>query len=197
MKKIVVAVCTFVLLGSTFAFAAPGFAGKKISNSQLIQAQKDTTVDFAGSKIFVPKGQTIIVGQRDNGAIVVRGRNLHDVKLNNATLSSNGNTVLSYYPTSNIAFLHRGESLTVTDTLGHTATVAQDGAISTTNASINSDTVAELKEQAAAEAVAAAEELGEVLEEVPAFVASTETSSAATEQAAQDVEETLSPSAPR
>lgn len=90
--------------------------------------------------------------------------------------------------------------MTVTDVAGHSSTVAENGAISTTNAAINSDTVAEIKAQAEAEAEQAAVELAEYLEEVPAFVAQTEPSSAATEQAAQNVEESenvLSPSAPR
>lgn len=198
MKKIVVAVCMAVLLGSTFAVAAPGFAGKKISNSKLVYATQNTTVDMAGAKIFVPKGQTIILGQRENGSIVVRGRNLQGIKLNNATLSTKGNTVLSYYPSSNIAFLHRGEAMTITDPLGNTATVANEGAISTKNANVNSNTVKELKEQAKVETAQVAEELGEEME-LPAFVAATVTSQAAAEQATQNVEETeqtLSPSTP-
>ena len=199
MKKIVATVCTFVLLGSTLAVAAPGFAGKKITNSKLVQAVQDTTVNFAGSKFFVPKGQTVIFGQRENGAIVIRGRNLQNIKLDDATLSTKGNTVLSYYPSSDIAFLHRGESMTVTDAFDHTATILQEGAISTDNATINSNTIAELKEQAKEEAALVAAELGETIE-VPAFVAATDPTSAATEQATQNVEETektLSPSAPR
>ena len=196
MKKIVVAVCMAVLLGSTFAVAAPGFAGKKIANSQLIQ---DTTVNFAGAKIFVPKGQTIILGQRDNGAVLLRGRDLQGIKLDDATLSTKGNTVMSYYPSSHIAFLHRGKAMTITDSFGNSATVGQDGAISTQNANINSNTVAQLKEQAKEETVEVAEGIGNTME-LPAFVAATATSPAAFEQATQDVEEmekTLSPSAPR
>ena len=196
MKKIVAAVCTFVLLGSTFAVAAPGFAGKKIANSQLVQATQNTTVDFASVKIFVPKGQTVILGQRENGSIVVRGRDLKGVKLNDATLSSQGNTVLSYYPSSNIAFLHRGDWMTISDPFGHTATVEQDGAISTQNATINSNTVATLKEQAKAETQQVAQELGDTMQ-LPDFVAATASSPDAYEQATQNVEDTLSPSAPR
>ena len=196
MKKIVAVVCTLVLLGSTFAVAAPGFAGKKIT-SQIVDAkQSSKTVEVAGSKIFVPKGQTVLLGQRENGAIVVRGRNLKDVKLNNASLSSKGNTVLSYYPSSNIAFLHRGDWMTISDPFGNSATVEQDGAISTQNATINSNTVATLKEQAKAETEQVAQELGETMK-LPDFVAATASSPDAYEQATQNVEDTLSPSAPR
>ena len=89
--------------------------------------------------------------------------------------------------------------MTVTDPLGNTATVENEGAIATNNATINSNTIAELNEQAKAETTQVAEELGEAME-LPAFVAATATSSTAAEQATQNVEETektLSPSAPR
>ena len=198
MKKIVAAVCTLVLLGSTFAVAAPGFAGKKIKNSQIVQAKQDTTVTMGSSKVFVPKGQTIILGQRDNGSLVIRGNNLNKVQVNGTSLSTDGYSIISYQPATHIVYLNKGESLTVADPAGQVATVAQGGAVSTTNAAINSTTAATMKEAAKAEAQAAVEE-GLISEEdaVPAFVAATETSSAANEQAVQDVEETLSPSAPR
>ncbi len=199
MKKIAVTVCMAVLLGSTVAVAAPGFAGKKIT-SQIVDAkQAPKTVEVAGSKIFVPKGQTVIIGQRENGALVIRGRNLQGVKINDATLSTSGNTVLSCYPSSNIVFLHRGQSMTLTDPAGNTATVMNEGAIATNNANINSNTVAALREQAKEESTQVAQELGEDIA-LPAFVAQTATSEAAAEQATQNVEETestLSPSTPR
>ena len=199
MKKIVLAVCTFVLLGSTFVAAAPGVVGKKIM-SQIINAkQAAQTVEVAGSKIFVPKGQTIIVGQRSNGSLVIRGNDLKEIQLNGSTISTNGYSIVSYQPTSNIVFLDRGESLTVVDPAGVPATVTEGGAVSAVNATVNTETSAELKEQAKAESAQVTEAIGEVLD-VPAFVDATETSSAASEQAAQDVEETektLSPSAPR
>lgn len=199
MKKIAVAVCMAVFLGSTLAVAAPGFAGKKIRNSKLVQATKDTTVDFVGVKVFVPQGQTVILGQRENGSIVVRGLNLKGIKFNDATVSTNGYTVMSYYPSSNIAFLNRGNTMTITDPSGNTATVANEGAIATNNANINSNTIKELKEQAKAETAQVEAELGEDVA-LPAFVAQTATSEAAAEQATQNVEETestLSPSTPR
>lgn len=198
MKKMTVVALAMLLAGSTMAVAAPGFSGKKIP-SQIIQATQNTTVSVAGTQIYVPQGQTVIVGQRENGAILVRGRDLSNVKLNDAAISTQGNTVLSYYPTSNVAFLNRGETMTVTDALGHSSTVAQSGAISTTDAAVNSDNTASMKAQAEAEAAQAAVELAEYLDEVPAFVATSD-DSAATEQAVQNVEETegvLSPSAPR
>lgn len=195
MKKLVVTVCTFVLLSSTMAMAAVGFTGKKIANSQIVQGK--ATVTYAGTTVSVPQGQTVILGQRENGSIVIRCLNLNNVEVDGAKVSTRGYTVLSYQPNTNVVFLNRGELLTVSDAVGHTASVEQGGAVSTTNAAVNSNTVEAMKEAAAKEAQEASVELADELAEVPAFVASTEATSAATEQAVQDVEETLSPSAPR
>ncbi len=195
MKKIVVAVCALVLLGSTFAVAAPGFSGKKIS-SKIVQGA--TTTTYNGVAIKVPQGKTILLGQRDNGSLVIRGNSLNNIQVNGTALSTTGYSILSYQPSTNTVYLNKGDSLTVTDPAGRVATVTQGGAVSTTDATINSNTVDSMKEAAKAEAKAAVEE-GVISEEdaLPAFVAATETSSAATEQSVQDVEETLSPSAPR
>lgn len=195
MKKLVATVCTLVLLGSTVAMAAVGFTGKKIANSKIVQGE--AVVTYAGTTVAVPQGQTIILGQRENGSIVIRALNLNNVEVNGAKMSTRGYTVLSYQPNRDVAFLNRGELLTVSDRAGHTASVEQGGAISTVNAEVNSNTVEAMKEAAAKEAQEAAVELADEVAEVPAFVAATETTSAATEQAVQDVEETLSPSAPR
>ncbi len=194
MKKLVAAVCTLVLLGSTFAVAAPGFSGKKIKNSKIVQG---TTVNYEGTTIEVPQGQTVIVGKRDNGYIVLRGLNLENVKINGSSVYTKGYTILSYDPASNIAFLNKGEELTIIDRDGHSATVEQGGAISTADARINSKTVKEMQDAARAEAQAAVEE-GLITEEdvIPAFVAATTPSETAIEQTVEDVEDTLSHSAP-
>lgn len=200
MKKIVV-VCALFLLGSTLAVAAPGLSGKKITNSQIVQATQDTTVNIAGTDIFVPKGQTVILGQRENGAILMRGADLRGVKINGASISTKGFSILSYRPNTQVVFLHRGEYLTVTDAQGRTSTVGKNGAISTANASINSDTVAKMKEEAIEETKEVEEILG--LEDdgagVPAFVAATATSAASYELASQNIAEAeseMSPSTP-
>lgn len=194
MKKLVAAVCTLVLLGSTFAAAEPGFPGKKIKNSKIVQG---TTINYEGTTIEVPQGQTVIVGKRDNGYIVLRGLNLENVKINGSSVYTKGYTVLSYDPVSNVAFLNKGEELTVVDRDGHNATVGQGGAISIADARINSNTVKELQDAARAEAQAVVEE-GIIDEEdvIPAFVAATTPSQTAVEQAVENVEGTLSHSAP-
>lgn len=195
MKKLVATVCMLVFIGSTCAAAAPGFSGKKIKNSRIVQG---TSINYEGTIIEVPQGQTLIVGKRDNGSIVLRGLDLQNVKINGSSVYTQGYTVLSYSPSSNVAFLNKGEELRLIDRQGHSATVKQSGAISTKDATVNSKTVDALKEAAQKEAAAAVEE-GLISQEdaLPAFVAATATASTATEQAVQNVEDTLSPSAPR
>lgn len=197
MKKLIAVVGALLFAGSTFAVAAvPSLTATKIKNSQLVQGP--VVVNMDGIRISVPQGQTVIIGKRDNGSIVIRGLNFNNIKINDASVYTKGYTIMSYRPGSQVAFLNKGEALTVVDAAGRSSTVGQGGAISAKNAEINSTTVAEMKEMAKEEAKAAVEE-GIITDEdvVPAFVAATATSPAAVEQAVQNVEDTLSPSAPR
>ncbi len=197
MKKLIAVVSALLFAGSAFAVAAvPSLTATKIKNSKLVQGPVVTNID--GTKVSVPQGQSVIVGKRDNGSIVVRGLNLNNVKINDASVYTKGYTIMSYQPGSQVAFLNKGEALTITDAAGRSSTVGQGGAVSAKNAEVNSNTAAEMKEMAKEEAKAAVEE-GIISEEdvLPAFVAATETSATAVEQAVQNVEDTLSPSAPR
>ncbi len=191
MKKLM-AVCAVLLMGS-FLTATAATQSKNLIKSRLVQATQNTTFDYQGNTIFVPKGQTVIVGQRENGSLVLRGLNFQRLKINDSVISTQGYSIISYQPTSQVVFLNRGEQMTVTDAHGVTSSVAERGAISTVNAKVTSDNVAELKAAAEQEALAAEAELTAM----PTFVSETATTSTANEQAVQDVEETLSPSAPR
>ena len=80
MKKLIAVVGALLFAGSTFAVAAvPSLTATKIKNSKL--AQGPVVVNMDGTKISVPQGQTVIIGKRDNGSIVVRGLNLNNVKI--------------------------------------------------------------------------------------------------------------------
>ncbi len=195
MKKIIAVLIAVFCLGTTLAVAAPAPAKKKFIRSQILQGQ--TVTRYEGVKLGIPQGQTVLVGRRDNGSIVLRGLNLRNIQIEDTYLSTEGYSIVSYQPSKEVVFLNRGNSMTVTDPLGRTSTVAQSGAISTTNASVTSDTVATMKAAAEQEAKDVVVELGDELDAIPAFVESTATTSAATEQAVQNVEDTLSPSAPR
>lgn len=193
MKKVTAVLIAACCLGATFAVAAP--AKKKFVRSHILQGQ--TVTRYEGVKLGIPQGQTVLVGRRDNGSLVLRGKNLRNIQIEDTYLSTDGYSIVSYQPASHVVFLNKGNSMTVTDPAGRTGTVAQNGAISTTNAAVTSDTAANLKAAAEQEAKDVVVELGEELNEIPAFVEAAATTSAATEQAAQNVEDTLSASAPR
>lgn len=197
MKKIIAVLIAVFCLGTTVSVAAPAAAPakKKFVRSQLVQGP--AIINYQGVELSVPKGQTILIGRRENGSYLLRGETMKNIRIDETALHTKGYSVLSYRPGSHVVFLNRGEWMTVIDPSGRSSTVAENGAISTTNAAITSDTAANLKAAAEQEEKDIALELGDELNKIPAFVEATATTSAAVEQAVQDVEETLSASAPR
>ena len=225
MRKCIAMAIAILVLGSTVVMAAPAKkrSAGKIKNTKIVQATQDTALNYDGVNFFVPKGQTIILGERPNGYIVIRGKDINRLKINKATVSSRGYTVLSYPPDTNLVFLNRGEMLFLTDPNGVTASVGQGGVISADDATINSNTVKELQVAGEQDAKQAAEDLGydgagtvaaaaanttpvageDDANEGPSFLYGAPLSNPAKEQAANDVEatlaeeDTLSPSTPR
>ncbi len=194
MKKIVV---LFGIMACLALTASAQTKQKKITifNTRIVQALQTTTLKYAGVNITVPQGRTVILGQRSDGSIVIRGKDLSNIQIGDSIISTQGYSVFSVEPQSNVVFLNRGTELTLQDPAGTTATIYPGQAVSADNAAVTSETAPALQAAAAQEAAAAAA----LAEEVPAFIAESETSSTASEQATQDVtetEETLSPSAP-
>ncbi len=189
MKKIVLFVFGLLLAGSTLTTAAAQLPTKgKIVNTRIVQASKDTLINYYGVRVFVPKGQTVIMGLAEDGSVVVRGNNLQGVQVGQGTLSSNGMVVFNVQPKSQVITVHRG-TVVVQDAQGRSASVSSGAAVSAVN--IRTPVTPNLANVQAVEAA------------LPSFVAETEVTSAAAEQAVQDVEETkqaeeevLSPSAP-
>ena len=229
MKKVLLTtlVCALAAAGLS---AAPTAQPAKITNTRIVQAAQDTTLHYGGVKVFVPKGQTIILGQNPNGSIVLRGQNLKGVKVADASITAPGAAVLAVNPQNSVITLSKGSNIQVTDVNGRTAEVSQGASVSakdirtsttpTLTATAQSDAnkaqkavakaqakaakaqakaEAKAAKEAAANQVATATDTVEI-NDVPAFVAASQTSETATEQATQNVDETengLSPSAPR
>ena len=103
MKKIVV-----LLISLFVATVAMAQASTKVTKTRIVQATKDTTVTYAGVKIFVPQGKTIVLGQNADGSVVLRGQDISGVKINDATVSFQGTAVLSVNPQSNVITVTRG-----------------------------------------------------------------------------------------
>ena len=190
MKRVIVFVLGIILLGALQVMAAPSGVSNKISNTRIVQATKDTTVTYGGIKIFIPAGQTLILGQDNKGNIVVRGQNVSGVKIGQGTIEAQGPIVLSVQPKTQVIMVYQGEAVRVTDGHKRTAVVSKGESVSAKHVRVVSVQQTE---------VASVSSEGVSMEEtIPAFVAQTASSQAASEQATQDVEETVvSPSAPR
>ena len=210
MKKIAVCIISMLCLGATFVAAQ---TANKVTNTRILQAAKDTTITYAGVKIFVPAGQTVVVGQTTGGNIILRGQNLQGVQVGEGTLSARGPVLLTVQPDTQVIRVVQGNNVQVKDGNGRVAEISAGAAVSAKDirADVGSmlpatvvtvaaqeEVVAVPQQTAAKPVVVAAEQVEEDDSfELPAFVAATSTSQAAAEQAVQNVEDTLSPSAPR
>ena len=188
MKKIVV-LLGVVSLCATAAIGAQAAKKMTISNTRIIPAVQQTTLNYGGVDMTVPQNQAMVLGQRSDGPVVARGKDLSDVKINNALVSTKGYSVFSIDPESNVIFLNRGSELTLTDPSGKSVTIYPGQAVYVADASITSETAPSLQEAAAKEAAAVA---GTELD--PSYVLDFDSlGSTAAQQAEEDV---LSPSAP-
>lgn len=197
MKKIVV-LFGIVCLGALAATAKAAPKKITISNTRIVQPAQKLSFNYGGVQMVVPQGQAILLGQRSDGAVVVRGHNLSGIQVGNSLVSTQGYSVFSIDPKNNVVFLNRGTELTLQDPAGTTATIYPGQAVSAENAAVTSETAPALQAAAQKEAAVSAEVIG-AADELPDFVAQSAMTSAAAEQAERDVietEEVLSPSAP-
>ncbi len=202
MRNIILVVMFLLVLDSTWAVSFPTKKAYKFVHTRIVQASKDTALTYKGVQVFVPAGQAIILGQTEQGSIIVRGRDLAGVKIGEGTILARGPVILFVDPQTNVIDVSRGEEVYVTDSQGRTAALSQgafvsmkDIRISTARAAVQtSPTPAKPNATVATPAVKSAKTQATAW---PSFIADTIIENTATEQAAQDVEETLSPSAPR
>ena len=181
MKRNIALVFGALLMVASAQAAVTVEANGKVTNynsGSVVSAtgNMDTTVTYNGVKIFIPKGVKVTVKQAANGDVTVEGSNFAGVKINNATVNATGNASFSVNPSTQVITVNQGY-ITVTDPNGKTAGVAKGASVYAQNVLQGSEAT--------------------VSSEVPAFVAATDVRSTVSEQAAQNVAETLSPSAPR
>ncbi len=213
MKKVIAVLFAVFFVGTTLAIAAPAKkSAGKIKNTKIVQATQKLNFTYLGTPISVPQGQVILLGERPNGSIVIRGKNMDQIKVGPGTFSTEGYSVVSYQPKTNVIFLNRGKWLTLRDPQGETATVQEKGAILATNAKINSNTLEDMRIAAQKDADEVSADLGESSNNgssanaldnagdngntLPSFVEPNVFDGVAYQQASNDVEATLSPSAP-
>ncbi len=197
MKKIILLLTGFILFTAICVKAAPTGKLNKIHNSRVVSVAKDTTMTYAGIKIFIPAGHTLILGQADDGSIIIRGLNLNGVKVGDGTISAPGSVLLSVQPDTQVITVNRGTDVKIQDANGRTASLSAGASISAADIRTSTASVTGGNPTTAASVDTNHQEA--VTGDIPAFVAESETNSAASEQATQDVvetEEVLSPSAP-
>lgn len=211
MKKIIVVLFAMSLLGITQGWAASNNVNPKITNTRIVKADKDTTLTYGKVKFFVPAGQAMILGQVENGSVLVRAAKLEGVKIGKATVDSKSPVALYVDPATNAIIVDQGKDIQVTDKEGRIARLSQGAAVSgndirtsvprsflvtlplswqtktqfvnpNNNKNKNSNTNTISTQEG---------------DTYPDFLAENEINSAAYEQAVRDVEDTLSPSAPR
>ena len=210
MKKVTVVLSAMFLLGAVQAVAASD-TNQKITNARTVKASKDTTLTYGKLKFVVPAGQTIQLGQADNGSVVISADTLDGVKAGKSTLSAKAPVVLSVNPKTNVVVVEQGDSVQVSDAEGRTAELSQGAAVDGNDIRQTvsrswpvSFPLSWRVENDVPQSSANTNNQNNTAASTPDFVAQEEVSSAANEQVVQDVEETelreeetLSPSAPR
>lgn len=214
MKKILVMLFAFSLLGATQVIAATNTETAKVSNTRIVKADKDTNLTYGKVKFFVPAGQALVLGQVDNGSVLVRAARLEGVKIGKATIDSKLPVALYVDPATNAIIVDQGKDVQLVDNNGRTAVMSQGAAVSgedirlsvprsflvtlplswqTKSQFVNPNPTH--NNNKVNQTVVTPEAEGETY---PDFLSDDEIlSSTAYEQAVQDVEDSLSPSAPR
>lgn len=127
MKKIAV-LWTAVVLSLIFPICANAI--EKITKPQIVQATESTTVTYSGIPVFVPAGQTVILGSYSKGAISLRGQNLNGVKVGDGTIAASGPVILSIQPTTQVVQIEKGNNIKITDKNGRTAELSTGATVS-------------------------------------------------------------------
>ena len=130
MKKILVMLFAFSLLGATQVVAATNTETVKVSNTRIVKADKDTNLTYGKVKFFVPAGQALVLGQVDNGSVLVRAARLEGVKIGKATIDSKLPVALYVDPATNAIIVDQGKDVQLVDNNGRTAVMSQGAAVS-------------------------------------------------------------------
>lgn len=208
MKKVTVVLFAVFLLGANGVVAASNKVDTNITNERTVGvADKDTTLTYGKLKFLIPAGQAISLGETANGSILLRADEMQGVKVGTATLRSKGPVVLFVEPKTNAIIVDQGEKIQVVDSNGRTAELSQGAAVSGNDIreSVERAWLVNLPlswqvQHTTAQPKKPAPKTVEVqgTTEIPDFVDEAALFEAiAHEQATRDVEDTLSPSAPR
>ena len=181
MKKITVLTFACLLLAS-FSYAATTIKtnGKqetlKKDSVVTLDGSNQTEINDNGTTIIIPQGIQATVSKDAKGRIIIKSNKFSGVTVNGSIINSDGYSVLRVDSKKNTVSVAEGANVQVIAANGNVSVVKAGQTLSNTAAhtNISADTASN----------------------VPAFVLPV-SESAANQQAVQNAEETLSPSAPR
>lgn len=172
-----------------------------------VNGSSDTEVDYNGLKVVIPQGVKATVSQNAKGHIIIKSDRLSNVKISNLTVNSDGKSTITVNPQSYTLTVNSGKEVRITNVNGKTSSMTAGQSAMLVSFGTKEEAKDEVKEEAKAEEKAVKEEAKpakaakadsseEAVSNVPAFVLPS-SESTANQQVSQNVEETLSPSAPR
>ncbi len=160
-----------------------------------VNGSSETEVDYNGLKVVIPQGVKATISQNAKGHIIIQSERLSNVKISNLTVNSDGKSTITVNPESYTLTVNSGKEVRITNVNGNTSsmTAGQSAVMVSLGTKEEAKTV---KEEAKPAKAAKADVAEAAASNVPAFVLPG-SESTANQQVSQNVEETLSPSAPR
>lgn len=168
-----------------------------------VNGSSETEVDYNGLKVVIPQGVKATISQNAKGHIIIQSERLSNVKISNLTVNSDGKSTITVNPESYTLTVNSGKEVRITNvngktssmTAGQSAVMVSFGTKEEAKEEVKEE-VKTVKEEAKPAKTAKADVAEAAASNVPAFVLPG-SESTANQQVSQNVEETLSPSAPR
>ena len=168
-----------------------------------VNGSSETEVDYNGLKVVIPQGVKATISQNAKGHIIIQSERLSNVKISNLTVNSDGKSTITVNPESYTLTVNSGKEVRITNvngktssmTAGQSALMVSFGTKEEAKEEVKEE-VKTVKEEANPAKTAKADVAEAAASNVPAFVLPG-SESTANQQVSQNVEETLSPSAPR
>lgn len=199
MKKILF--LAIVMLSVCFANAAVTVTqnGKTVTykngSTLTVNGKTDAAIDYNGVSVFIPKGQMLLIRPTKAGGVILQGDQFSGIVVNNHTLSAEGFTVLVVDPKTQDITIQEG-TVNVADQNGNLQTFEQGSTLSAQEKTTPKAEPSATQDAPVATKPVATENTDE--QPIPDFVSlEAITDTIAYQQATQDVERPLSPSAPR
>lgn len=164
-----------------------------------VNGSSETEVDYNGLKVVIPQGVKATISQNAKGHIIIQSERLSNVKISNLTVNSDGKSTITVNPESYTLTVNSGKEVRITNVNGKTSSMTDGQSavmVSFGTKEEAKEEVKTVKEEAKPAKAAKADAAEAAASNVPAFVLPG-SESTANQQVSQNVEETLSPSAPR